>query len=282
MTPRPLPKKKKKKIGTFKAFFLFLLPSPSSGAWCSRGKKSRHPEQEARGTRRSGAVSGVAGRCAYVFPTYTSQVSQPNFSSQQQQTLRTSPRTFYNVWGNQGQGSSVGVYVQTRALKKKSETISCFPFSLLFFPFLTYLPTPNGFKESLFLKIQMSPFFPPTPTQKTGSARCEMSLFAPSHSTHASCELPSLPVLPDKLPCHLSAGSRHFSHVPTHSRDHSRSQRMPCYLPAWMMNREPFSQARSAQLKRDFRTKRKWLYWEERAEEPWKENLRCLCLSIKM
>ena len=50
------------------------------------------------------------------------------------------------------------------------------------------------------------------------------------------------------------------------------------YVPSWVINKEQFSQVRSAQLKEDFRTKRKRVYSEERAKEPWKENLRCLCL----
>lgn len=51
-------------------------------------------------------------------------------------------------------------------------------------------------KTSIFLKVHMSPFFPPTPTEKTGNIRCRMSWFAPLHSTDTSCELFS-------LACHL-------------------------------------------------------------------------------
>lgn len=150
----------------------------------------------------------------------------------------------------------------------------------------SYLPTWNGFSKTLlFLKIQMSPFFPPIPTGKTGNARCEMSLFAPPLNTYILTELSSLLVLSGEPPCHLSAGSRLFSHTQMHSRDQFLTEDgLPSSVPSWVMNKEQFSQARSAQLEKDFKTKRKWAYWEESAKEPWKEKLRCWCLCryIKM
>lgn len=106
---------------------------------------------------------------------------------------------------------------------------------------LIYLPTHSGFsKTPLFLKIQMSPFFPPIPTEETGNTRCEMSLFARStQHTHPNWELSSLLVLSGEPPCHLSAGS----HTPRCTAEASFSQRMVClhpFLPGlWTKNSFP-------------------------------------------
>ena len=96
----------------------------------------------------------------------------------------------------------------------------------------SYLPTCNGFsKTSLFLKIQMSPFFPPIPTEKTGNARCEMSLFAPPLNTH---------ILTGSFHPHSSSEGSHpaicllgpvSSHTPRCTAETSFSQRMVCLHP---------------------------------------------------
>lgn len=109
----------------------------------------------------------------------------------------------------------------------------------------------------------------------------EMSLFARStQHTHPNWGLHPYFVLSGSHPAYLSAGS----HTQMHSR--AKPQRMVClhlFLPGlWTKN--SFPRLGSAQLEKDFRTKRKWVYWEESAKEPWKENLRCWCLChyIKM
>ena len=131
---------------------------------------------------------------------------------------------------------------------------------------LIYLPTHSGFsKTPLFLKIQMSPFFPPIPTEETGNTRCEMSLFARStQHTHPNWELSSLLVLSGEPPCHLSAGS----HTPRCTAEASFSQRMVClhpFLPGlWTKNSFPRLLWTSVLLCRSA-----WIHRVEAELHPW-------------
>lgn len=159
--------------------------------------------------------------------------------------------------GKHRQGPSTRVYEQNSPVWKMWDS-SYLPSS--------FIPQPTGLlKNSTVLEDPDVSFLPSH--SHWGDRKHQVwnvSVCPPTQHTHPNWGLSSLLVLSG-------------SHLPlvcwvSHTQMHSRGQfltedGLPSSVPSWVMNKEQFSWI-SALLEKDFRTKRKWVYWEESAKEP--------------